>query len=227
MGVLCDGGHAVTWVDAGAFTCGRMGDSYRHIPANTPNGSFVNAFRSCESFQFDVSQARILARCPGKSTLSTLPPADCADLGVFIDALEDSVEALRTQVKSIVGTAVSLHRDACSKEWTVRVLAAHGAVEELQADAVMLCPGSHPCSPGPVAARFGDISLIAAMDPIRLRAALDASPASRDEPWAVVGNSHSGMLAVKNLIEAGVRHVLSIYRSDLTYFSHSDDGYIR
>lgn len=238
VGKLCDGGFDVTWVDSSRFQCGRMGRLYRNVPANTPAASFVASFRSSPSLSFDAAQARRKRQHPGRPILTDLSPGQCPDLGLFVDALEDSVCALREKVRVVDGTVVTLHsasRDA--SEWTIGVRMATDCRPgeppgqpdmALSVDAVILCTGSRP-RPSPVRPAGGaaEHHIDVAVDPTAVAAALRRTPGLRAQTWAVVGNSHSGMLAIKNLIESGVKRVVNIYRSEIRYFYSSPDGHIR
>eukprot|EP01035_Chromulina_nebulosa_P008593 gene8593-11647_t len=45
--------------------------------------------------------------------------------------------------------------------------------------------------------------------------------------WAVIGGSHSAMLVVKNLVEAGAKKIINIYRSDLRFMHKTEEGWLR
>ena len=45
--------------------------------------------------------------------------------------------------------------------------------------------------------------------------------------WAVIGGSHSAMLVVKNLVEAGAKKIINIYRSDLRFMHATEEGWLR
>lgn len=45
--------------------------------------------------------------------------------------------------------------------------------------------------------------------------------------WVVVGNSHSAMLVMMNLYEAGVRNIVNFYRSDLRFMHDTTEGWRR
>ena len=45
--------------------------------------------------------------------------------------------------------------------------------------------------------------------------------------WAVIGGSHSAMLVVKNLVEAGAKKIINIYRSDLRFMYTTEGGWPR
>jgi hypothetical protein len=48
-----------------------------------------------------------------------------------------------------------------------------------------------------------------------------------DEVWAVVGNSHSAMLVVKNLHDCGVKRILNFHRSELKFMHVTEEGWTR
>ena len=51
--------------------------------------------------------------------------------------------------------------------------------------------------------------------------------AESDSVWAVIGGSHSAMLVVKNLVEAGAKNIVNIYRSDLRFMHATEEGWLR
>jgi len=52
----------------------------------------------------------------------------------------------------------------------------------------------------------------------------DLNVLSKTVPWAVIGSSHSAMLVVKNLCEAGVQNIVNFYRSELRLMHIAPDG---
>lgn len=228
VGVLRDSGFSVTWVDNAEFACGRMGTLYRNVPANTPNGSFSNALRSCAALGFDESQAIRRKHQHEKRILADLDPHGYSKLGVFLDALEDSVDKLKGVVDTFYGTAVALDHcgDRDLSPWKILINNDTAGITEVSVDvdAVILCTGSQPIVPHFVWGQ--SVSADDAIDPSRLALLLSDNPVMLEKTWVVVGNSHSGILALKNLVEAGVKRIINIYRSEIQYFSDTN-GFIR
>ena len=227
---LIDNGLRVTWVDAGGFRCGRMGRLYRNVPANTTNGKFTAAFRSSAAFEFDKSQCRRRRAAGGKPVLSDLPPDACSTLSPFVDALEDTVKVLLRKSNALSGTvtAINGHKTAGRLSWQLTVSQTSiRKTKSLGVDAVILSPGASPFTvdmPFVIESGLVQHHMDKMVDPGLVRTMVSAQPTLRHSTWAVVGNSHTGMLVLKNLVESGVKNVVSIYKSDIRYHKINCDG---
>ena len=66
------------------------------------------------------------------------------------------------------------------------------------------------------------------VDPFRCAEIVQGGRTNEEEPvWAVIGGSHSAMLIVMNLIEAGASKIINFYRSDLRFMHVTEDGWLR
>jgi hypothetical protein len=225
---LIDCGARVTWFDP-SFRCGRMGSLYRHVPSNTTNGDFVDGLRACKSFRFDADQDARRSR--GRSSMADLPRSQCFPLGVFVESLEDATAALKDQAEISEGVVSRLHFNAASSSWDVY---ARDASREEDAqrvygpfDAVVLCTGASPIQPGePVeGAQVHDVDRMVC--PRYAAEMLSSAPPRAEETWVVVGNSHSGVLVVKNLVEGGAKRVICVQKRPLRFMTQMPEGHLR
>lgn len=229
VGSLLDKGMKVTWVDP-SFTFGRLGQYYRKVPANTPNGDLVVALNLCSSFRYTTATKKFRpsnARC-----LSRLPEEECAELGLLVDALSDvshfvtqheNLQLIRGEVTKLFFTS-----DKC---WQASITTASTTPVITESDAVILAVGAHPTIPPEIAASPSLLQRIKPLDymvcPEYVANAFVASPELRSKEWTVVGSSHSAMLVVMNLIENGAQHVRNLYRSDFRYQHMTPHGWKR
>jgi hypothetical protein len=240
-GKLVDLGQQVAWIDP-AFEVGRMGPYYRNVPANTPNGDLIKAFRLSPTFEFDELQLK--RKLKGEVVMSDLELDRCHSLSTFVDALEDATTVLKNKVHRIIqGGMKSIHLSENGK-WRC-FTDSNVTLEEV--DAVVLTNGCHPrwLPPFPTVEHSQQpkrsivkcnktdndkvvdfYSLDLMVDPLHCREQL-SSLSRTSSKWAVVGNSHSGMLVVKNLIEAGFTNVVNFHRSPLKFMHTNERGVVK
>lgn len=237
VGRLLDHGARVTWIDP-SFLVGRMGKFYRGVPANTLNGDLITGFQLSPSLEYEKSQA-LLANS-GKRTMNGLSRDVCYDLGVFVETLEAVQDILIPKTNAIVGMAEVIRRNADEGSWDVVVRDRSGIVN-VHCDTVLICcgavPAAHPSlpSPGQVEADHWHLDdrtvvhdLDRMVDPCYLHQLLqDTVPQAKEQVWAVVGNSHSAMLVMKNLHDCGVRRIVNYHRSDVKFMHQTAEGWAR
>lgn len=239
VGRLLDRNCQVTWVDP-AFGVGRMGKHYAHVPANTNNRDFIAAFQLNSSFDYVENEQRRIAQ--GKAAMSTLRDLECYDLGLYVDTFTDFVDILSRRVTAIRGSVIDLHSSGLGLHctWQVTVKSCDGGATTVhEADAVILCTGSCPILPPSLipSTEFGLSGICQhnldemvcpqyCSDLFNFRDAGsdDLNVLSRDVPWTVIGSSHSAMLVVKNLCEAGVQNIVNFYRSELRFMHAAPNG---
>lgn len=242
VGRLLDLGQQVTWIDP-AFEVGRMGPFYRNVPANTLNIDLIVAAKLCNSFKFDETQQK--RRDRGEVVMADLPPQECFPLGYLVDFLEDSTVELKKHVNVVQGRLTSLQKESIqAPQWTYHVIADDGDEITGEVDGVINVTGCKPVSlPGlpSVVAHQSSIkrlvssgdgvekamafhSLDQTVNPEFIRTLLHDNPNYQNHRWVVVGASHSGMLVVKNLAEAGVHDITVIHRSPLRFMTLKDNG---
>lgn len=235
VGKLLDLHQSVVWFDPD-FQSGRMGRYYRKVPANTLNGDLLVGARLCQSFRFDDYQE--IRRKRGEKVMADLPPNICYELGYLVDALEDMTTELLHNVKHAVAGKVTLLERLSSDQWKVTSQLSTGDERVDVVDVVILIPGCIPkplpITPAIVAdqapahitlttgSSFFLHSLDLMVDP--LKCAQTAKQYPLTDKWLVIGDSHSGMLVVKNLIEAGIPNVLNFYRSPLRFMHITASG---
>ncbi len=245
VGMLLDCGQEVTWVDP-AFEVGRMGKFYRNVPANTLNGDLMKAFGQCDSFEFPATQLERRQR--GNFVMSDLPFDTCHNLAILVDALQDTSDVLKRKVHHLVYgymESIKLMEDG---RWEYFILSKyHGHLRNL-VDAVVLVNGCHPrclpqfplvqeSSPSLSVAVTSSIkgeskivkfhSLDLLLDPIYTQELLRSNEECLNQRWAVIGNSHSGMLVVKNLLEAGHKDIVNLHRSPMKFMHKNERGVVK
>lgn len=236
VGRLLDLNQSVTWIDP-SFRSGRMGDFYRRVPANTLNGDLLVATRLCKSFKFDHYQE--IRRKRGEVVMADLPENRCFDLGYLVDALDDMTTELLPQVNAISGTVRSLQRTN-DHRWKFEVEAGtHSGLSTGYVDAVIHITGCKPkplpnfpmveVNQPPKSMRLtgGEEVLVHSLDlmvdPVECQRITALYPST--DRWVVIGDSHSGMLVVKNLVEGGAsKNVVNVFRSPLRFMHVTSAG---
>ena len=229
---LLDNDMEVTWIDPN-FYCGRMGKFYANVPSNTLNGDLIRAFEISPALEFVGKQQ--MFRDAGERCMSDLSYSQCYDLGLFVDTLRASTEVLKKKTFSVTGIVTSALFVGVSESWQVYVKDTDGSVSLHEADAILYCCGSKPiewmpgvtiCNQQNAVERQNIIShkLDLMVDPVYVCKLL-CSVEMKNAAWAVVGNSHSGLLVVKNLYEAGATNIINLYRSELRFMHYTDEGW--
>jgi len=242
-GLLMDllGPSSLAWVDSQGFhTCGRLG-RYRGVPGNTRVSAILDALCSVRALGVAEAQTHRGSQgstdcIQGKRALVDCDPTQTCGLSLAVDALNDASMRLRSlsSVHAIESTVQTL--DLCTQGsdsgwWTVQLgEGPQGSPQLIQARRVLLVTGRTPSAiPEDVVASTVTVELddVVALD--RLMDRLSATPARLDQTWCVVGNSHSGMLAVMNLVTAGVppEHIVVMHKSDLRFAEDRPEGWIK
>lgn len=213
------GFESIGWVEAGEFeTMGRLGANYGSVPANTRNDRIVAAFESLAAFEFASSQRKRLG-----PTLLAAPRSETARLQLSIDALRDASAAMRASGRLAYCEAGASVRELSSDgaAWTATI-----GESRVRARRVFVATGAKPKPvPDLMAIRLKEagITLLdhdAVVAPERCRALAAVGPV------AIVGGAHSGMLAAKNLIEAG--HTVHVFdRKPEPRFAEEREGWIK
>lgn len=105
------------------------------------------------------------------------------------------------------------------------------SLDTIECNAVIYCCGGKPVIPSLQISATSDRdnseiavhSMDLLVSPEYVKNLLLTRPELKQEVWAVVGSSHSGMLIVMNLLKAGAERVVNFYRSELR-FQHSTEG---
>ena len=196
VGKLLDNGQnpeAIAWIDP-LFRAGDLGAKWSNVSSNTKVSRFEAFLRDCESFNYSKTDAPFSIR--------RLDPNQTCQLYHIVEPLVWITDQLLKRVNSKKTKVLSLSFE--NMQWRVRVES-----EVITAKNVILAIGSKQKSlnyPKP------EITLEYALDRGKLQKRVD-----RDETIAVFGSSHSAIMAIHNLLCAGVRQVINFYRSPVRY----------
>ncbi len=197
VGRLLDAGVApetIAWLDP-EFLVGDFGQAWFAVPSNTRVALFTKYLQATSSFDY--------ANCPKELTLSHLNENDTCLLGEMAKPLQWVTEKLCQQVTHQKCTVRSLQQ--LQGGWNLIT-----TEETIFSKNVILAIGSTPKTPHydvPV----NEITLNIALNPDLLKKTVKSN-----QRVVVFGASHSGVLVIKNLLDAGCR-VTNFYRSPLRY----------
>lgn len=223
-----------------------MGAYYRDVPANTRNGDFAEAFLLCPN-TFNASEFREKCRLEGKISILDQDPDGYSNLTPFIDALSFTTQVLldHHNVYSIRGYACSIsynsaaecgaHASELSENWEVEInLGKYSSSKNpslgtttVKGFSVIMAVGAEPIYPAGLSPTFKAQPLDEYVNPTRVIQHFEEAPHLKFMNWAVVGSSHSAMLVVKNLHEAGVVKITNFYRSSFRFNHVTDEGWSR
>lgn len=212
---LLDGGSdSIAWLDP-EFGVGRLGARYRNVPGNTRAQLFHDYFQALPSIRDRLDHPAV---APAWQRLAQMAPGDRGPLGGVCDVLQGLTDALRERTDARAARVTALERR--DEGW--RLSLADGG--EIHARCVVVATGAVPAElplPGVDGPRA--LSLDIALDAERLQ-----DEGLSDDRVAVIGNSHSAVLVLKNLVElpAPPAEVLHVFRRPLIYAEYLD-GWIR
>lgn len=206
--------RGIFWFDGGRFKHGLM-ESCRHVPANTKLEKHMNLWRRPEFVHWQ-SLHKPLADAVAALHLKAyqLPDLDRFDpsegwlmLGDILEVYELVQDALRLHAPNVVFIADTVesmtrigdewHLTAGSLSWPV--------------SAVVLSPGSRPRR---LVDHQGEVPLLTALSlPLLTQAVAE----HRIQSVAVLGNSHSAALVLRNLVELGVPRVICVARRPMKH----------
>lgn len=205
VGKLLDNGVApesVLWIDP-TFGVGDLGGKWSDIPGNTKVHRYLDFLSSCRSFDYEKMGADF--------GIFSRDPEEACTLNYVVEPLQWITERLRSKVHSVKTKATGLRLE--DGEWHIDT--ENGAAVSKN---VVLAYGSVPKKQD---LGVTEISLEDALDKKRLEKVLDGH---LDQTITVVGGRHSGVLAVKNLVEAGVKNVILLKRGPILYAEELPGG---
>jgi len=203
VGKLLDSGVAekdILWIDP-AFCVGDFGRHWGSVNSNTKVSLFLNVLKGIHSFQYDQR--------PQDFKLDTMDVAGFTELKSVTEPLQWVSHHLKEKVVATVG-----HVNALTVEngaWQL-----HTEADTYAAKKVILAIGSEPKSlhyPG-----IDEIDLVTALTPSALK-----TVCSSKDTVAVFGSSHSAMIIIRNLVEAGVKNIVNFYVSPFKFALLLDD----
>lgn len=188
-----------------SFTAGRINEKYREVPSNTKTTMFEKWATGTKTFE------KIVKSAPKPNPYETLRSFDQdrgCDLGAAVDVAQLLSDGLRKdpRIRSIPARVNALTK-LDNHAWTIPEL-------DIMTDRVVLAIGSHP-KKHDLADQYPHIT------PVDLDTCLKPSELHKSVPAgskiAVVGASHSAILAIKNLFDLGNVEVINFHRSPLLY----------
>ncbi|KAE8212880.1 hypothetical protein CF327_g3539 [Tilletia walkeri] len=218
-GILTDLGLAsrsLIWADP-IFNGGRVQERYREVPSNTKVHTFLDYARACEVFR------EIEARAGEGNAIQVLAGLDQekgCELGRAVDAAQVLIQGMveKKEVRQVVGN-VSAADWTADGVWNVTL----DSGETFSTERIVLATGSLPKpSITPPGTTLTPLNLDDILHPSTLHKILPNPSQAR---IAVVGASHSAVLAIRNLYNAGVPHIVNFARSELKYAIYKE-GYI-
>ncbi|BFZ55684.1 hypothetical protein PYCC9005_002725 [Savitreella phatthalungensis] len=205
--LLDQGCRRMAMVDP-SFTAGRITERYTEVPSNTKVKMFDAWARGTPTFERILDTAE---DCRAYQHLRSLDQEKGCRLGEAADVARLISDGLRhdPRVTAITGRVDEIRRS--NGRWLVPQF-------DVTTERIALATGSHP-RPSTIARQYGkvELSLEAVLKPSTLQL-------PKDSVVAVIGSSHSAILALKNLHEAG-HEVVNFYRSPLL-FAEYKDGWI-
>ena len=247
VGVLLKRGvRAIHWIDPCFERLGRLGERYASVPANTRNDRLVSMFQSLPALNFEASQTRLRHSGTGRVLLDG-DPMSTMPLQASIDALRQGSNAIRqdARVAAHRGLAVRLCGDqeaARGVQWRADVALAddHGCLRRpssstktLLAERVILSPGALPRLPPSrlvTALTSHGVRLLAhddAVVPALLSSLVQSNPTLRGARFAIVGGSHSGMLAARNALDLCAAASVEIFSRGPLRLAEEREGWIK
>ncbi|KAG0140149.1 hypothetical protein CROQUDRAFT_136845 [Cronartium quercuum f. sp. fusiforme G11] len=221
--LLDKGSSKVSWIDP-LFQAGRVGEMYREVPSNTRTKLFLNYVTVSPTLSNLVKHAST----PNAYTvMESLDPEKGCQLSYAADLIVFLTQELMKQRQDSIHPFKGLVRMMESENnqpWRLDVdpKASNDSPISLRAHKVVLATGSAPVHPPSSPIPILDLDI--ALSPSRLRHYL--AQLEPDTTLAVIGSSHSAILAIKNITDISTRHwILHFYRSSLK-FAEQKDGWI-
>ena len=194
VGKLLDNGvppNRVCWVDP-EFRAGDLGAKWLNVSSNTKVRIFKLFFRACRSFEYQKDGF----------ALETFGDEETCLLSNVAKPLQSITAQLMLKVATLRTTVTGIRMKG-------GIWHATSALGDVGSRNVVLAIGAEPSR---MRYQAPCISLDDALDPDRLRQALE-----KDGVVGVFGSSHSAIMAIHNLIDAGASRVINFYRSPLRY----------
>lgn len=203
VGLLLDAGvpgKDILWIDP-HFGAGDFGRLWGEVNSNTRVSLFSKVLTGIRSFQYEKRPRSFFLDSLDQDGFTFLKAATEPLLWVT-EHLMQTVDAKKTHVKSL---------SAESGVW-------HLATEDgnFFAEKVILATGSEPKSLDYPSVE--KIELSAALTPSVLE-----TVCTEEDVVAVFGSSHSSMIAIRHLVERGVKKIVNFYLSPLRYAVLMDD----
>ncbi|KAL2869969.1 uncharacterized protein BJX67DRAFT_378524 [Aspergillus lucknowensis] len=219
----------IVWIDP-YFQAGRLNRKYREVPSNTKVALFQAFATATQPFRSVISSTRVpnafttMAKLDQEKTCHLHHAAD------VVRALTDGIVKM-DQVYACRGRVSAANLDH-TRSWTVRIQGLDSQGEtEVSTPRLILCTGSSPTEvPVPVSdGSFKRLDLDIVLKPSELASTI---PRSSPSTIAVVGASHSAILALLNLVDLARTshphvHIKWFTRHPLRYAEYMDGWILR
>ncbi|CAI7652464.1 unnamed protein product [Penicillium glandicola] len=220
----------ITWIDP-SFEAGRVHSKYREVPSNTKVSLFQAFAKATQPFQKVIDNTK----SPNAFTkLAKLDQEATCPLGFAADMIRGLTDGLMKmeQVYACHGSVKSANLNESTSSWTICIKQNSSEdLEIIEATRLILCTGSFPTTaPIPVAGlNIQRLDLDLVLKPSELEKTL---PSDRPISVAIVGASHSAILAILNLTKlAQTSHPLLrinwFTRHPLRYAEYKDGWVLR
>lgn len=190
----------LVWIDP-QFKVGDFGQKWQAVPSNTTVGFFLQFLHHVKSFHYlEVHHDFKLGKLDTDATCLIKEMAE---------ALEWVSQRLQQQIHTYQQTVQKLTLK--NKRWHLEL-----GNQNIFAKQVILAIGSEPKM-----LEYDDLEVInfdVAMNPDKLALSCHSS-----DCVAVFGSSHSAVLAMRNLVNVGVKNIVNFYRSPLRYAVYMKD----
>ncbi|CAI7674262.1 unnamed protein product [Penicillium pancosmium] len=193
---------SIAWIDP-SFESGRVNRKYREVPSNTKVSFFQSYATSLQPFRTIIENT---PRPNAFTTMAKLDQEKTCHLHYAADMIRGLTNGLvkMEQVYAYQGfvTAATLSSKPDQPKWTVRIKqsSTNGSDDlEIETSRLILCTGSHPTNlPVPIPGlEIHTLDLDTVLKPSILSETL---PTTKPTTVAVVGASHSAILALLNLV---------------------------
>lgn len=203
VGLLLDSGVSgddIVWIDPD-FEAGDFGRYWGEVNSNTRVSLFQDYLHDVNHFNYSKRPKEFL-----------------------IDSLErDGFTLLKHMKEPLLWVTKQLQEKVVVKKTLVRSLSVDAGAWKIQTAAeyffsekVILAMGSDAKSLNYPGVR--EIDLITALTPTQLK-----KVCNKNDVVAVFGSSHSAMIIIRNLVEAGVERIVNFYQSTIRYAVLMDD----
>ncbi|RAK79986.1 uncharacterized protein BO72DRAFT_424048 [Aspergillus fijiensis CBS 313.89] len=221
------GAQKILWIDP-AWQGGRLNSLYREISSNTTVAIYLKAINSSQALR------SITDSTPSPNAVTALEAIDhnsTCQLSVAGDMICMLIEGLlaRPEVEKLTATVEEAHLD--KNIWTLKTTPA--SPSPIKTTRTILSTGSQPRTPTTHQKYNPNLHQLD-LDTCMRRSLLPSLlPGNQPSTIAVIGNSHSGILVVRNLYElaqSSPAHraitILNFHRRPIKYAIYTDDGII-
>ena len=207
IGTLIENGvspSSIAWVDK-EFNVGALGKNYQNVPGNLSTRQWISALENCS----------YLKKCP-HNPIEYLKKYDLDSfypLSIIVKPMQHISNWLLTHVNGFKSKVIKI--DSNNNAWHLTL----SDTTQLQAHKVILATGSHPRSLD--YGRIQEIPLPVALNQVKL-----AEHVGIHDTVAVVGSSHSAVIALMFLSQLPVKNIVHFYTRPFLYTQQTEEGIV-